>query len=73
MCFTNKEQLCQSFWQSVKEQKFKAQKKSRGQFEGGGGGIWPPPPPLSRLLVLKIDKSKSTGVIVMKLGGWIEQ
>ena len=28
--FTNKEQLCQSFWQSVKEQKFKAKKIERG-------------------------------------------
>ena len=34
--FTNKEQLCQSFWQSVKEQKFKAKKIK------GGGSIWPP-------------------------------
>ena len=30
---TNKEQLYQSFWQSVKEQKFKAKK-----IEGGGEG-----------------------------------
>ena len=44
--FTNKEQLCQSFWQSVKEQKFKAKKIE-------WGSIWPhPPPPPSRLLRL---------------------
>ena len=35
--FTNKEQLCQSFWQSVKKQKFKAKKIE-------GGSIWHPPP-----------------------------
>ena len=39
--FTNKEQLCQSFWKSVKEQKFKAKSIERGadQFD-------PPPPKL---------------------------
>ena len=42
--FTNKEQLCQSFWQSVKEQKFKAKK-----IEGGGQFD-----PTSRLLGLTI-------------------
>ena len=31
--FTNKEQLCQSFWQLVKEQKFKAKKIEGGQFD----------------------------------------
>ena len=31
---TNKEQLHQSFWQLVKEQKFKAK-----NIEGGGGGV----------------------------------
>ena len=36
---TNKEQLYQSFWQSVKEHKFKAKKVEGGQFES------PPPPP----------------------------
>ena len=30
---SNKEQLCQSFWQSVKEQKFKAKKIEGGQFD----------------------------------------
>ena len=44
---SNKEQFCQSFWQSVKEQKFKAKK-----IEVGGGPI--DPPPSSRLLGLKI-------------------
>ena len=37
--FTNKEQLCQSFWQSAKKQKFKAIK-----IEGGGGQFDPTPP-----------------------------
>ena len=36
--FTNKEQLCQSFWQSVKEQKFKAKKIE------GGFNLTPPLP-----------------------------
>ena len=36
--FTNKEQLCQRFWLSVKEQKFKAKKIE-------GGSIWHPPTP----------------------------
>ena len=30
--FTSKEQLCQSIWQSVKKQKFKAKKIEGGQF-----------------------------------------
>ena len=45
--FTNKEQLCQSFWQSVKEQKLNAIKNR-------GGCQFDPPPPLPRLLGLKV-------------------
>ena len=43
---TNKEQLYQSFWQSVKQQKFNAKKPRGAHFN------LPPPPP-SRLLGLK--------------------
>ena len=48
--FTNKEQLCQSFWQSVKEQKFKAKKIERGV------NLTPPPPKASRVKLSDLSK-----------------
>ena len=47
--FTNKEQLCQSFWQSVKEQRFKAKKIE------GGGQFAPPPLKASRVNELPVQ------------------
>ena len=33
--FTHNEKLCQSFWQSIKKQNFKAKKSRGGQFDPG--------------------------------------